>query len=213
MSKKPCPKEFTNPRRAGMAGVFGVSLFAATVVSLTVVEYDFMLGIGWEPLSDPGGAWPSGLSLGEHGWVMNAAFAISGVLLMFFAAGLRRSVRGGFGAALLFVSGVAMAMMAFETDPIMREGPRSLHGWVHDVSFIVFALSMLAGMFFLWREFRKSPAWKTHSRRTLASGLVAVVCLGLPGVAYYFFIAALLVWLFATALKLWRAPGVSRRMP
>ncbi|MBA2691081.1 MAG: DUF998 domain-containing protein [Rubrobacter sp.] len=205
MPKDAPPTCFITPRRAGAAGVLGVFLFAATLGFLTIAEYKFMLSIGWEPLSDPGGAWPSGLSLGEYGWVMNAGFVVSGALLMVFAVGLRRGIRGGFGSLLLFVSGLAVAMMAFETDPILREGPRSFHGWIHDISFVVFAVSLLAGVFLLSREFGADAAWKTHAWYTLATGFVAVVCLVLPGMAYYFFVGVLLVWIGATAMKLKRS--------
>jgi len=203
------------PPSRGGGGILGASLFAATLVSLTAAQYGFMVGIGWRPLSDPGGAWPSGLSLGPHGWMMNASFVASGASLMAFAVGLRRAVWGGAktGSALLSISGLAMAMMAFETDPILREAPRSFHGWIHDVSFAVFAMSFLASTFFLWREFDKDPTWKPHARHTLATGLIAVVCLVLPGVAYYLFVAILLAWIFATAMKLWRITDVSRRVP
>lgn len=205
MSKGTRSHHLITPRRAGTAGVVGTLLFAATLVFLTIIEYEFMLSIGWEPWSNPGDAWPSGLALGPYGWVMNASFVVSGAFFMVFAVGLRGSVSGGLGTVLLFVSGFAMAMMAFETDPIMREGPRSIHGWIHDVSFIIFAISLLVSMFFLWREFRKSSAWETRSRYTLSTGISAIVFLLLPGVAYYLFVAVLLVWLFVTAMKLWRS--------
>lgn len=199
-------KNLITPRRAGIAGILGTTLFAAALVFLTIVEYEFMLSIGWKPLSDPGGAWPSGLALGPYGWMINAGFIISGSLLMVFSIGLHRGIKEGsrIGPAFLFVSGAAMASMAFSTDPILREGPRSLHGWIHDISFIVFALSMLVSLFFLWRRFEKEPLWRAHARYTLATGLVAVICLFLPGLAYYFFIVVLLAWIFVTAMKLWR---------
>lgn len=203
------------PRKAALAGVIGPALFAATLVSLTIIQYEFMLSIGWKPWSDPGGAWPSGLALGSYGWAMDASFIISGLLLIVFAAGLWRGVRSGanIGSALLAVSGLAMALMAFETDPILREGPRSFHGWVHDISFAVFAISFLASMFFLWREFRSIPDWRSHARPTLAAGIIAVVCLILPGVAYYFFVGVLLAWIWATAMKLSRIANPSCRAP
>lgn len=206
MNPEPPTKPLINPARAGTAGILGVFLFAATLVFLTVVQYEFMIGIGWKPLSDPGGAWPSGLSLGPHGWMMDTGFIVSGLLFMVFAVGLRRGVRCGakIGSASLFTSGAAMAFMAFETDPILREGPRSFHGWIHDISFVVFAMSLLIGVFFLWRAFDKDPGWKPHARYTLATGLAAAVCLVLPGVAYYVFIVILLAWIGSTAMTLWQ---------
>lgn len=123
-------------RAAATAGIFCPTLFVATLAALTALQHDFMLGISWRPLRDPAGAWPSGLALG-----------------------LRRGMKDGsrIGHTLLLVAGVAMALMAFETDPIRRTGPRTWHGWIHDVAFVVFALALLGALFFLWRGFRRDP--------------------------------------------------------
>lgn len=43
--------------------------------------------------------------------------------------------------------------------------------------------------------------WRGQARYTLATGLVASACLLLPGVAYYLFLAAVLAWFEATAIK------------
>jgi hypothetical protein len=107
----------------------GPALFAAVLAALTVIQFEFMVGIGWRPLRDPAGAWPSGLGLGRHGWALNAGFVFSGLLLMLFAVGLHRGATGGRGSragpALLFAAGTAMALMSFETDPIRRTTPRT----------------------------------------------------------------------------------------
>jgi len=139
------------PRRAALAGIAGPVLFGGGLVVLTALQYGFMLRIGWEPLEDPSGAWPSGLALGPHGWVQDLDFAFSGALLAVFAVGLHRGITGSSkaGPALLFVAGVAMALLAFETDPIDRAGPRTLHGWVHDASFVLFVLALVPALFLL----------------------------------------------------------------
>ena len=188
----------------------GPALFAVVLAALTGLQYDFMLGIGWRPLGDPSGAWPSGLALGPYGWIMDLGFVVSGVLLMVFASGLHRGMTHGSkaGPALLFVAGAAMALLAFETDPIQRTGPRSWSGLVHDAAFVVFAAAILLALLALWRRMRKDPAWRRHSRLTFATAIVCAACLVLPGVAYYLFLAAALVWIEATALKL-RASGQS----
>jgi len=193
-------------RVAAVAGMVGPALFATTLLVLTVVNYDFMLGIGWRPLRDPAGAWPSGLTLGPHGWAQVLNFLISGLLLAVFAVGLHLGTTGGsrVGPALLFVAGVAMALMGFETDPIQRTGPRTLHGLVHDLAFVVFVLALLPAFFFLWQRLRKDALWRGHARYTLVTGVLATLLLLLPGVAYYLFIAAVLAWFEVTAARLWR---------
>ncbi len=199
-------------RAAAVAGIIGPVLFAATLLALTVLQYDFMLGIGWRPLADPAGACPSGLALGPHGWAQDASFVVSGLLLMLFAAGLHLGATDGswIGPAFLFVAGAAMALMGFETDPIQSTGPRTLHNLIHDLAFALFVLALLPAFFFLWRRFREDVFWRDHARYTLATGVIATLSLFLPGVAYYLFIAVVLVWFEVTALKLLRtisSPG------
>src|ERR687893_2329408 len=114
---------------AAVAGTIGPVLFGTVLLALSVLEYDFMLGIGWRPVADPAGAWPSGLALGPYGPAQVANFVVSGLLLAFFSLGLLLGTRNGrgspFGPALLFLAGTAMAFMGFPTDPIQRIGPRS----------------------------------------------------------------------------------------
>lgn len=191
---------------AAISGLVGPVLFSAVLVSLTVLQYDFMLGIGWRPLHDPAGAWPSGLALGPYGWAQSLNFALAGALLAGFAAGLSGALRGGprIGPALLFAAGAAMALMAFETDPIRRTGPRTLHGWIHDAAFVVCVLALVLALFALWREMSRDRHWRSHARYTLVTAVCATALLFLPGVAYYFFLVVVLVWLEVTALRLWR---------
>jgi hypothetical membrane protein len=198
-------------RGATVAGMAGPVLFGTVLVALTVLRYDFMLGIGWRPATDPAGTWPSGLALGPYGWVQTANFVVSGVLLMVFAVGLHRGATGGRGSrsgpVLLFVAGMAMALMGFETDPISRATPRTLHGWIHDLAFVLFVLALLSALFFLWRRLEKDPLWQNHARYTLVTGILAAILLFLPGVAYYLFVAVVLLWIELTAIRLWRLSG------
>lgn len=195
-----------SPRSAALAGMVGPVLFAGGLATLTTLEYGFLLEIGWEPLKDPSGAWPSGLSLGPYGWIQDLNFALSGVLLAIFAVGLHRGIRGGSkaGPALLFIAGLAMALLAFETDPIERAGPRTLHGWIHDASFVLFVLALVSALFLLWRLMREDRLWRGYARYTLVTAVLAVILLFLSGVAYYLFLIVVLVWFGATALKLRR---------
>ena len=198
-------------RMAAAAGMIGSVLFAATLLTLTVVQYDFMLGLGWRPLGDPAGAWPSGLALGPYGWAQVANFVLSGILLMIFAAGLHFGATDGRGSrvgpALLLVAGASMALMGFETDPIQSTGPRTLHNLIHDLAFALFVLALLPSFFFLWRRFREDALWRSHARHTLITGVLATLLLFLPGVAYYLFLAVVLVWFEITAVRLWRLSG------
>jgi hypothetical protein len=195
---------------AALAGMFGPVLFVTVLIALTALQYDFMLRIGWHPLADPAGAWPSGLALGPYGALQDVTFVVSGLLLALFSVGLSIGTTGGrsspLGPALLFMAGIAMTLMGFETDPIQRVGPRSLHGLVHDTAFVLFILAMLVGHFSLWRRFRRDLRWRGHARFTLVTGIAAVLLLLLPGAAYYLFVVTLLAWVFVTAVRLWPLP-------
>ena len=195
---------------AVIAGMMGPALFGTVLLALSALEYDFMLGLGWRPVADPAGAWPSGLALGPYGPVQVANFVVSGLLLAFFALGLHLGATNGrgspFGPALLLLAGTAMSLMGFETDPIRRIGPRSLHGLIHDAAFVIFILCFLAALFSLRQRFKADPRWRGHARYTLATEIIAVLLLLLPGVAYYLFVVTLLAWVEATAIRLWRSP-------
>ena len=195
--------------------MLGPVLFAAVLLALSAIEYDYMLGIGWRPLSDPAGAWPSGLALGPYGLVQIWSFVLSGLLLMVFAVGLHFGATGGRGSlagpALLFVAGTAMALMAFETDPIQRTGPRTPTGWIHDAAFVLFVVAVLPAFFFQWRRLGKDPRWRGHALYTLVRGVLAALLLLLPGLAYYLFLLVVLTWFEVTAFRLWRLPASSPR--
>jgi hypothetical protein len=187
----------------------GPVLFALVVVVLTTVQYNFMIGSGWRPIADPAGAWPSGLALGPYGWAQSLNFAVSGLLLIFFAGGLHRGMAGSskMGPVLLLVSGLAMALLAFETDPIIHTGPRTLHGWIHDLAFVLFAVSLALSFFFLWRRMEQDPLWKRHGRYTLVTGLLAMPLFLLHGPTYYLSLALILIWLELLAIRLWTVAG------
>jgi hypothetical protein len=197
-------------RGAAIAGMVGPALFALLVVTFTAVQYSFMIGIGWHPIADPASAWPSGLALGPYGWVQSLNFAISGLSLILFALGLQLGMDAGsrMGPILLLLSGVGMMLLAFKTDPIIRTGPRTLHGWVHDLSFVLVIASLVPSFFFLWRRMERNPLWKGYARYTLITGLLAISLFLLPGPAYYLSLILILIWIEVLGIRLW---AISRR--
>lgn len=118
---------------AALAGMFGPVLFVTVLIALTALQYDFMLRIGWHPLADPAGAWPSGLALGPYGALQDVTFVVSGLLLALFSVGLSIGTTGGrsspLGPALLFMAGIAMTLMGFETDRYRGSGPGACTAW------------------------------------------------------------------------------------
>jgi hypothetical protein len=142
-------------RNAALAGMVGPVVFALVAVVLTVAQYGFMLGLGWKPLGASDVPWPSGLALGPLDRMQVLNFAFFGLTLIFFALGLHREVasRGRLswaGPALLAVSGVALILAAFKTDPHLMGGPQTWHGAMHLLAFILLILSFLLSLFFWW---------------------------------------------------------------
>ena len=98
-------------RSAALAGIVGPLVLGGMIGVLTVLQYQFMIGLRWHPLRAPTTDWPSGLALGPYGWLMVATFVVSGLLLMYFALGLHQAVHKTTrsGPALLMIAGVALA--------------------------------------------------------------------------------------------------------
>ena len=77
---------------AARAGMIGPVLFGLVLAALTFLQYDFLLSLGWDPIHAPTFDWPSGLALGDYGWIMTATFLLSGLMMAIFASGLRFSL-------------------------------------------------------------------------------------------------------------------------
>lgn len=186
--------------------LLGPILFASALTILTAVEYDFLLSLGWHPINDPTFDWPSGLALGRFGWLMTATFIISGLIMTLFAYRLFLNLKPAFasrlGATLLACAGVALAMLAFTTDPTIRDTPSTWHGRLHDLSFVVLGLTLFPAMIVLGFAFRNDEKWKSLSLYTWLTLCLAAPAFALKGAAFYVFLLAILVWNEVVALRL-----------
>ncbi len=157
-------------RLAARAGIISPILFAAVITILTTLKFDFLLSIGWHPLHAPTFDWPSGLALGDLGWIMTATFLFSGLMMAIFASGLRLSLpraSSTFLATLaLTLAGLALAGLAFTTDPTIRSTPATWHGRLHDLSFVILGLTLMPAMILLGFAFQKDERWKNLSAYT-----------------------------------------------
>ncbi|MFN8463786.1 MAG: hypothetical protein U0X93_18680, partial [Anaerolineales bacterium] len=109
---------------AARVGIIGPILFATVVTLLTIFKFDFLLSLGWHPINAPTFDWPSGLALGDFGWIMTATFLLSGLMMAIFASGLRLSLSTQlktslphtsltfFAALALTLAGLALAGLA-----------------------------------------------------------------------------------------------------
>ncbi len=213
-------------RRAALAGMIAPILFAVVVVVLTIVQYRFLRGLGWNPVQDSDVPWPSALALGPYGWLQVGNFVLSGLLLMAFAVGLNMGITGAWwvriGPMLLVVAGVALVLCGFPTDPPLALGsqplgpqplgslplgPQSWHGWVHAVSFLVLVVVVELSLFALWWTLRQDQRWHGYDWYSLVTGLLALAAFLVPGTGVYLALALVLVWIEAMAARLWVIAG------
>lgn len=178
--------------------LLGPVLFAAVLVTLTIVQYDFMLSLGWHPLYKPTFDWPSGLSLGPDGIVMTLTFIISGLLLFIFALHLKADLEPASasqtGSVFLACSGLALAALAFTTDPTIRDTPVTWHGFLHDLSFVILGLTLLPAMIMLGKAFRADSRWRGYGIYTWLTAAFAIPSFFLKGAAFYIFLLLILLW-------------------
>ena len=195
--------------------LLGPIFFAIILVTLTIVQYDFMRGLGWHPLNDPTFDWPSGLALGPYGIVMTATFIISGLLIAVLAirlkADLESDITSQAGSVLLVLSGLALASLAFTTDPTIRSTPATWHGRIHDLSFVLLGLTLFPSMITLGFSFRQNEAWQKCSIYTWLTVILVVPSFILKGVFFYIFLFAILCWIEALAWKLSFSPTGATR--
>ena len=189
---------------AAIGGLIGPVLFGGIITSLTILKYDFLLSIGWHPLNAPTFDWPSGLALGDYGWIMTLTFILSGLMMTIFASGLRLSLppsRIAFISSLaLSLAGLALAGLAFTTDPTIRSTPATWHGRLHDLSFVMLGLTLMPAMILSGFAFRNDDLWKGLSLYTWITVALAFPAFWLKGAAFYVFILAILAWSEVVAL-------------
>ena len=183
---------------AARAGIIGPFFFGVILTTLTILKYDFLISLGWHPLLAPTFDWPSGLALGEYGWIMTATFILSGLMMTIFASGLRLSLPpvrpASIGALLLSLAGLALMGIAFTTDPTLRSTPATWHGRLHDLSFVLLGLTLMPAIILLGFAFRKDEHWDNLSLYTWITVAFAFPAFWLKGAAFYVFMLAVLVW-------------------
>ena len=195
--------------------LLGPILFALVLVTLTIIQYDFLRGLGWHPINDPTFDWPSGLALGPYGIVMTATFIISGLLIALLAlrlkADLKPAATSQAGYVLLVLSGLALASLAFTTDPTIRSTPATWHGRLHDLSFVLLGLTLFPSMIVLGFAFQQNKSWKRFSLYTWLTVACAIPAFVLKGAAFYVFLLAILFWIETLAWKLNFSPAGATR--
>ncbi|NOH01138.1 MAG: DUF998 domain-containing protein [Chloroflexi bacterium] len=186
--------------------LLGPVWFAAVLLTLTVVEYDFLLSLGWHPINDPTFDWPSGLALGRYGWVMTATFIASGLIMSLFGVRLHLDLKPApaskVGSTLMVLAGLFLAALAFPTDPTLRDYPATWHGRLHDLSFVLLGLTLFPAMIVLGFAFWNDARWKNLAAYTWLTLALAAPAFFLKGAAFYGFLFAVLLWNEIAAIRL-----------
>jgi hypothetical protein len=186
--------------------LIGPILFAVVLAVLTVVKYDFLLSLGWHPISDPTFDWPSGLALGRFGWIMTATFITSGLIMTLFARrlflDLKPDTASKIGTTLMAFAGLFLAALAFTTDPTIRDTPATWHGQLHDLSFVLLGLTLFPAMIVLGFAFRADERWKSLALYTWGTLALAGPAFFIKGAAFYVFLLAILAWNEIAAIRL-----------
>jgi hypothetical protein len=190
------------------AGVVAGPVFLGAVLAQAAAHDDFDLRR--HPLSS--------LALGDAGWVQTATFLVTGLLLVAYAAGLRRRLRPGLGGTwapvLVAVNGLALVVAGlFAGDPVNgypvgAAEETTVHGVIHAAAPTVGGLAGWATFLVLARRY----AAQGRRRWALLSVALVPVDLVLSGAGaalgdFRLMLAALALsyaWLAAVALDLLR---------
>lgn len=160
------------------------------------------------------------LSIGNLGWIQVANFLITGLMVVLFGIGLRRTLVGGrggtWGPVLLAVFGMGMIGAGiFVADPMNgfpagtstgRPEMITVHGMLHIVTAGIGFLGFVAACFVLARRFagQGSRAWSRFSIVTGVAFLAAFAGLasgsGSAAVVIAFWVALILAWSWLAAL-------------
>ena len=124
--------------RGALAGVAAPVVWLGGALVMSHAERQFMNELGWD-------VWPSGLSLGPHGWGQILVFLAFAALYIVFA--LRVATKATWsrlarwGARLLLIGACITPLLAFKTDPMGHS--ISWHGALHAAGYVALMVSML----------------------------------------------------------------------
>ncbi len=201
---------------AALAGIGAPIVFAVGLVLVTWAEYDFLRGLGFSVTDHGDSAWPSGLAQGPHGWAQIANYALFGMLLLAFVAGLRsdflrrRSRR--VAEALLVLLGFGFVLAAFPEDGPPFGEPQTWAGYLHSFGFLGVVLGSIGGMLATAVALRGNDRWRGYPALSLAAAVGSFVFLFVlvfalevaTTIGIYGFFLALLAWVELMAIRLWR---------
>jgi hypothetical protein len=199
-------------RQLAVIAVIGPFVWLVIVPILTVLEWDFLRGLGWEPIKATDVPYPSSTALGPYGWLQILNFLQLGAALLALAAGLWRVLRprARVGIGAIAALGVASLLSAFPTDGGMEI--RSWHGAIHAAAFLLLVVSSFTAQIALGISLRRHAGWAAVSRTSLGAAVVAIgfaiaasVIEPLGSLFSSLVLVTLLVWIELMALRLFAA--------
>ena len=199
-------------RRLALAGLVGPPLFAAIVLVVTALEWDFLHDLGWSaaPFDNPDPPWPSSTALGDYGFLQILNFLLLGLSVLALAVALFRflDVRRKVGPSLLALTGAALCLSAIRADYGMVNGggPDTWNGFMHALAFTILLPAALASIFVLAAQFRGDEQWRSLSRYSVIAGVLVLggivgTLAGGGSIFFWLFLAALLGWLMLVAAR------------
>jgi hypothetical protein len=148
----------------------GTGVFVAGLALLHVLQPDL----------DPRWRYPSEYALGEHGWLMTAAFLGLGVAFLAAARALagfshgRRLTRRAAQALLLIAGSGPFVAAVFQTDPItVPPEAATTTGTLHQTGASLSAAIPLA-VLLVWLVLRRQPGWARIRLPVLSASLIAL---------------------------------------
>lgn len=205
--------------RAGTgAGLAAGPLFLTTVAINTWASIDFLHGIGWRLIGGKDIPWPSSLAAGPYGWVQITNFLLAGLLILLFAAALRRALPARRASSVAFVAltsaGIAIAASAFPVDPTMiaTGDPSTWHGWIHGLAFLVALPSVLIAPVATALAMRGDSRWRPLGKLSVAATLTMITLLALPldDAGFYLFLTVVFGWIALISVRLQRLQAQRR---
>jgi hypothetical protein len=198
------PTRFLSPSLGATAGMVGPAMFLAILAVLDLIDRQVEV---------------SGHELGRAGLLMHLNFLAFGVLTLAFATALRSGIRSGMlawvGTGLLWLFGLGPVLATFTLDP-GSGAPTTWHGTLHDIGFLLLALSLIpACLVFAWL-FRKDRRWRGFQWYSLATGIALAAVVFAPptsgsdaypiwtGPASMLELVLECAWLQLIAVRLWQ---------
>ena len=207
----------TNTQKLAVLGMAGPIIFVLGII-IAGTQYDGYSHISQE-ISQLGGV------DSQYAWIQNTNFYLLALTVIGFTFGLHRAIDGGKGS---IVGIVLISMLGFSSAGLnavlpcdaLCEGVTAA-GKLHLITGVSGFLAMAVGLIVISRRMAKSDDWKSYSRYTLATGILAIALffgIGVEdsietsarsGLMQRIFVANYLIWLFVTGLRIVRNPKLS----